>query len=80
MTDEKYITNYHLYQGNPNDVTMLDDIIHDHKNTFAELFKNAGMDRGFYDEQKINQIESEYNIILLWVGNLKQVDLIDKEY
>ena len=64
MTDEKYITNYQVYEGNPNDVTMLDDIIQDHKNTFAESFKNAGMDRGFYDEQKIQQLEAEYDITL----------------
>jgi IS5 family transposase len=64
MTDEKYITNYHLYQGNPNDVMMLDDIIKDHKNIFPTSFKNAGMDRGFYDEQKIQQLEDEHNIIL----------------
>jgi IS5 family transposase len=64
MTAEKYITNYHLYQGNPNDVVMLDDILRDHKNKFSTSFKNAGMDRGFYDKQKIQQLEAEYNISL----------------
>jgi hypothetical protein len=73
MTDEKYITNYHLYQGNPNDVMMLDDIIQDHKNKFPTFFKNAGMDRGFYDEQKIQQLEAEHNITLA-IPHKKRVD------
>jgi len=73
MTDEKYITNYHLYQGNPNDVTMLDDIIENHKNTFPISFKNAGMDRGFYDEQKIKQLESKHKITLV-IPHKKRTD------
>jgi len=73
MTGEKYITNYQVYEGNPNDVTMLDDIIQDHKNIFAESFKNAGMDRGFYDEQKIQQLEAEYNITLV-IPHKKRTD------
>lgn len=64
MTAEKYIVNYQLYQGNPGDVTMLDNVIQDHKKTFTEAFKNAGMDRGFYDEQKIQQLEALHKITL----------------
>lgn len=64
MSEEKYITNYQLYEGNPNDVTMLEDIIKQHKETFPKSFKNAGLDRGFYDEEKIQQLEAEHQINL----------------
>jgi len=58
MTGNKYITNYKLYQGNPSDVTMLDDAIKEHKKIFPTAFKAAGMDRGYYDEEKIQQLEN----------------------
>jgi len=65
MTGNKYITNYKLYQGNPSDVTMLDDIIEEHSKIFSTKFKTAGMDRGFYDGEKIRELENEYNILLV---------------
>ena len=64
MTGNKYITNYQLYQGNPADVTMLDKAIDNHSKVFPTTFKAAGMDRGFYDEEKIQQLENVYEISL----------------
>ena len=64
MTGNGYITNWELYQGNPSDVTMLEDAIKKHKSVFKEKFQAAGFDRGFYDEKKISECESDYNILL----------------
>lgn len=64
MSGNGYITNWKLYEGNPGDVTMLEDVISYHKNSFNEDFKAAGFDRGFYDEEKILEYESKYEIQL----------------
>jgi transposase, IS5 family len=64
MSGNGYITNWELYQGNPSDVTMLEDAIKNHKSVFKEQFHSAGFDRGFYDEEKIGEYEKEYNILL----------------
>ena len=64
MTGNKYITNYQLYQGNPADVTMLEKAIENHSKIFPTTFKAAGMDRGYYDEEKIQQLENAYEISL----------------
>ena len=53
-----------LGKGNPSDVTMLDDAIKTHDDVFKEQFRAAGFDRSFYDEEKINELEDEYNISL----------------
>jgi hypothetical protein len=91
MTGEKYITNYQVYEGNPNDVTMLDDIIQDHKNIFAESFKNAGMDRGLSGFNQMAQdfcsffrvhyygglVPPLWNINRAVVNNYKYIDILD---
>lgn len=64
MSGNGYITNWELYTGNPADVTMLEDTIKEHAAVFKEKFKGAGLDRSFYDEERINNIEDEYKIKL----------------
>jgi hypothetical protein len=64
MSGNGYITNHELYLGNPSDVSMLDDVIREHKEVFDNKFRAAGLDRGFYDEQKILELEDEYSIDL----------------
>lgn len=64
MSGNGYITNWELYLGNPADVTMLKDTVKEHHAVFKDQFKAAGLDRGFYDEGKIEDIESEYQIAL----------------
>jgi len=64
MSGNGYITNHELYLGNPSDVTMLDDVIWNHKEVFGDKFSAAGLDRSFYDEQKIMELEDEYSINL----------------
>lgn len=64
MSGNGYVTNWDLYIGNPNDVTMLEDAIDYHKNIFEEKFYAAGLDRGFYDEKRIAELEERHNILL----------------
>lgn len=64
MSGNGYITNHELYLGNPSDVSMLGDIICKHKEVFGKEFRAAGLDRGFYEEQKILELEDEYSIDL----------------
>jgi transposase, IS5 family len=64
MSGNGYITNWELYLGNPSDATMLEDAIKKHKSVFEKDFKAAGLDRGFYNEEKIIEYENEYNILL----------------
>jgi len=64
MSGNGYITNHEVYLGNPSDVTMLDDVICKHEEAFGDKFIAAGLDRSFYDEQKIIDLEDEYSIDL----------------
>jgi hypothetical protein len=47
-----YITNHELYLGNPSDVSMLDDVICEHKKVFNNKFRAAGLDRVFMMNRK----------------------------
>lgn len=64
MSRNGYITNFKVYEGNPSDVSMLEDSIKEHHTTFKDTFKAAALDRGFYDEKKITECEQKYTIIL----------------
>lgn len=64
MSRNGYVTNFKVYEGNPADVTMLEDCIKEHHEAFKDTFKAAALDRGFYDEEKIKKYESKYNITL----------------
>jgi IS5 family transposase len=64
MSRNGYVTNFKVYQGNPADVSMLEDSIKEHHEIFKDTFKAAAFDRGFYDEEKIKKYEEEYNITL----------------
>jgi len=59
-----YITNYELYEGNPSEAGMLEDVIRTHHEVFKDNFKGGGADRAFYDEERIAKLKQEYNIIL----------------
>jgi hypothetical protein len=64
MVDGGYISNWRLYTGNPADVGMLDEAVGQHAQAFGQEFEAAAMDRGFYDEQKIQDLERNYEIEL----------------
>lgn len=64
MNEEGYITDYDVYKGNPGDVTMLEEAIKGHKKMFGKEFKEGAMDRSFYDEEKIKELENKYDISL----------------
>jgi hypothetical protein len=64
MIDGGYISNWRLYTGNPADVGMLDEAVGHHAQTFGQEFEAAAMDRGFYDEQKIKDLECNHDIEL----------------
>jgi IS5 family transposase len=60
MNGDGYITNYHLYQGNPADVGMLVPAVSEHADTFEQEFKAASMDRSYYDSQLMQTLENKY--------------------
>ena len=64
MSGDGYITNYRLYRGNPADVGMLEDTVKEHAERFGKKFKAGAMDRGFYNEPKIEELEKRYGICL----------------
>jgi transposase, IS5 family len=64
MSKNGYVTNFKVYEGNPSDVSMLEDSIKEHHEAFKDAFKAAAFDRGFYDEKKITECEKKYTITL----------------
>lgn len=64
QSENHYITNYEIYEGNPNESGMLEDVIKKHDEVFHEEFEGGAMDRGYYDEQKKRKLEEEYKIRL----------------
>jgi|SRR5271157_2380332 len=64
MIDGGYISNWRLYTGNPADVGMLDEAVGQHAQAFGQEFEAGAMDRGFYDEQKIHELECNHEIEL----------------
>ena len=64
QSENHYITNYEIYEGNPNESGMLSDVIKKHDEVFHEEFEGGAMDRGYYDEQKKRELEEEYKIML----------------
>jgi transposase, IS5 family len=64
QSSNHYITNYKLYEGNPAEATMLKEVIKEHKEIFKEDFKAGAMDRAYFDEELINEIEKDHNILL----------------
>ena len=64
MVEGGYISNWRLYTGNPADVGMLEEAVGQHAQAFGQEFEAAAMDRGFYDEQKIQDLEYTHEIEL----------------
>lgn len=64
MVEGGYISNWRLYTGNPADVGMLEEAVGQHAQAFGQEFEAAAMDRGFYDEQKIQHLERNHGIAL----------------
>ena len=64
MVDGGYICNWRLYTGNPADVGMLQEAVGQHAQVFGEEFEGAALDRGFYDEEKIEELERTHEIEL----------------
>jgi transposase, IS5 family len=65
ISGNNYITNYELYEGNPSEAGMLVDVIKSHAETFKEDFESSSMDRAYYDEERIAELEKEYDIDLV---------------
>lgn len=64
QSENNYITNYEIYEGNPNESGMLEDVIDKHDKIFHEEFEGGAMDRGYFDEKKKLELEEKYNIVL----------------
>lgn len=64
QSENHYITNYEIYEGNPNESGMLEDVVKKHDEVFHKEFKGGAMDRGYFDEKKKAELEKEYNIRL----------------
>jgi hypothetical protein len=64
MSGNNYITNYDVYEGNPAEAGMLTDVIKSHNEMFNEDFESGAMDRAYYDEDRIADLEKEYAILL----------------
>ena len=58
------ITNWRLYEWNPNDVKILEDTIEDMKNNIWKVPKNNSYDRWFYDKSEKTRLENKYKVEL----------------
>ena len=59
-----YITGHDIYKGNVFDVSMLSDSVDSHARVFGKKFKSGAADRGFYDEDLIEDLKRKYKISL----------------
>jgi len=64
MNGEGYITNWRLCRGNPSDVGMLEEVVEEHAERFGGTFQAGAMDRGYYDGEKIEELEEKFGIRL----------------
>jgi len=64
MSDNNYITNYEVYEGNPSEAGMLEEVIESQNEMFKEEFESGSMDRAYYDEDRKAKLEKEYGLTL----------------
>jgi len=64
MSGNGYITDHDIYKGNVSDVSMLAGSVESHARIFSKKFKSGAADRGFYDEDLIEDLQKRYKISL----------------
>ena len=64
MSGNGYITNHDIYKGNVSDVSLLAGSVASHLKVFGKKFKSGAADRGFYDEELIEDLKKRYKISL----------------
>ena len=64
MSGNGYITGHDIYKGNVSDVSLLSGSVASHARIFGKKFKSGAADRGFYDEDLIEDLKERYKISL----------------
>jgi len=64
MSGNGYITGHDIYKGNVSDVSLLSGSVASHARVFGSKFKSGAADRGFYDEDLIEDLKKKYKISL----------------
>jgi len=64
MSGNGYITGHDIYKGNVSDVSLLSGSVDSHARVFGSKFKSGAADRGFYDEDLIEELQKKYKISL----------------
>lgn len=64
MSGNGYITGHDIYKGNISDVSLLAGSVASHAKVFGKKFKSGAADRGFYDEELIEDLKKKYKISL----------------
>ncbi len=64
MSGNGYITGHDVYKENVSDVSLLAGSVESHARIFGSKFKSGAADRGFYDEELIEDLKKKYKISL----------------